>query len=84
MQLLYNLPLIINDILYLLALPEFNGSAFLVPAYPGCPGKKAAVPVVVYLFVSNGTNCLNLFRPIQTVVSTAASASPSTLNVSPK
>ena len=31
-----------------------------------------------------GTNCLNLFHPIRIVVSTAASASPSTLNMSPK
>jgi len=44
-QLLYNLPLIINDI---------------------------------SLFVSNGTNCLNLFHPIRILASTAASASPST------
>ena len=29
---------------------------------------------------SNGTNCLNLFHPIEILVSTAASASPSTLN----
>jgi len=50
-QLLYNLPLIINDI---------------------------------SLLVSNGTNCLNLFHPIQIMVSTATSASPSTLNKSPK
>jgi len=50
-QLLYNLPLTINDI---------------------------------SLLVSNGTNCLNLFHPIQILVSTTASASPSTLNMSPK
>jgi len=50
-QLLYNLPLTINDI---------------------------------SLLVSNGTNCLNLFHPIQILVSTAALASPSTLNMSPK
>jgi len=49
-QLLYNLPLTINDI---------------------------------SLLVSNGTNCLNLFHRIWTIVSTAASASPSTLNMSP-
>jgi len=50
-QLLYNLPLTIND---------------------------------TSLLVSNGTNCLNLFYPIQILVSTAALASPSTLNMSPK
>jgi len=50
-QLLYNLPLNINDI---------------------------------SLLVSNGTNCLNLFHPIQILVSTAASASLSILNMSPK
>ena len=50
-QLLYNLPLTINDI---------------------------------SLLVSNGTNCLNLFHRIQILVTTAASASPSTLNMSPK
>ena len=33
--------------------------------------------------VSNGTNCLNLFHPIRILASTAASASPSTLNISP-
>jgi len=48
-QLLYSLPLLINDI---------------------------------SLLVSNGTNCLNLFHPIQILASTAASASPSTLNIS--
>jgi len=50
-QLLYNLPLTINDI---------------------------------SLLVSSGTNCLNLFHPIWILISTAASASPSTLNMSPK
>ena len=49
-QLLYSLPLVINDI---------------------------------SLLVSNGTNCLNLFHPIRILDSTAASASPSTLNISP-
>jgi len=38
----------------------------------------------ISLLLSNGTNCLNLFHPIQILVSTAASASPSTLNMSPK
>jgi len=38
----------------------------------------------IYLLVSNGTNCLNLFHPIQILVSTAASAYLSTLNMSPK
>jgi len=47
-QLLYSLPLLINDI---------------------------------SLLVSNVTNYLNLFHPIQILTSTAASASPSTLNV---
>jgi len=35
----------------------------------------------ISLLVSIGTNCLNLFHPIQILVSTAASASPSTLNM---
>jgi len=50
-QLLYSLPLLINDI---------------------------------FLLVSNGTNCLNLFHPIRILASTAASAPPSTLNISHK
>jgi len=50
-QLLYSLPLPINDI---------------------------------SLLVSNGTNCLNLFHPIRILASTAASASPSTLSISPR
>jgi len=50
-QLLYNLPLTVNDI---------------------------------SLLVSNGTNCLNLFYPVRILLSTAASASLSTLNMSPK
>jgi len=50
-QLLYNLPLTVND---------------------------------MSLLVSNGTNCLNFFHLIRILVSTAASASPSTLNMSPK
>jgi len=50
-QLLYNLPLIVND---------------------------------TSLLVSSGTNCLNLFQPIRILASTAASASPSTLSMSPK
>jgi len=50
-QLLYSLPLLINDI---------------------------------SLLVSNGTHCLNLFHPIRILASTAASASPSTLNISPR
>jgi len=50
-QLLYNLPLLINDI---------------------------------SLLVSNGAKCLNLFHPIRILASTAASASPSTLNISPR
>ena len=36
------------------------------------------------LLVSSGTNCLNLFQPILILASTAASASPSTLNMSPR
>ena len=36
------------------------------------------------LLVSSGTNCLNLFQPFLILASTAASASPSTLNVSPR
>ena len=50
-QLLYSLPLLINDI---------------------------------SLLVSKGTNCLNLFHPSRTLASTAASASHSTLSMSPK
>ena len=50
-QLLYSIPLLINDI---------------------------------SLLVSNGTNCRNLFHPIQILASTVASASQSTLNMSPK
>ena len=50
-QLLYSLPLLINDI---------------------------------SLLVSNGTSWLNLFHPICILASTAASAFPSTLNMSPK
>jgi len=38
----------------------------------------------ISLFVSSGTNCLNLFHPIWILVSTAASASSATLIVSPK
>jgi len=39
----------------------------------------------ISLLVSNGTNCLNLFHPTQILVSTAVSASLSTLNImSPK
>jgi len=37
----------------------------------------------ISLLVSNGNNCLNLFHPIQNLF-LAASASPSTLNMSPK
>jgi len=48
-QMLYSLPLLINDI---------------------------------SLLVSYGTNCPNLFHPIQILASTAASTSPSTLNIS--
>jgi len=43
------------------------------------------LPLTIYdisLLVSNGTNCLHLFYPIRILVSTAASASPSTLNTS--
>jgi len=38
----------------------------------------------ISLLVSNGSNCLNLFHPIRILASTAASASPSTLNISPR
>jgi len=38
----------------------------------------------ITLLVSNGTNCLNLFHPIRILASTAASTSPSTLNISPR
>jgi len=50
-QLLYSLPLLINDI---------------------------------SLLVRSGTSCLNLFHPVWILASTAASASPSTLNISPR
>ena len=45
------------------------------------------LPVIIKdmsLLVSNGTSCLNLFQPIQILASTAASASPSTLSMSPR
>ena len=38
----------------------------------------------LFLLVSNGTNCLNLFYPIRILASTAASTSLSTLSMSPK
>jgi len=38
----------------------------------------------ISLLVSSGTNCLNLFHPIHILASTAASASPFTLNISPR
>ena len=38
----------------------------------------------ISLLVSNSTNCLNLFQPIQILASTVASASPSTLKMSPE
>jgi len=38
----------------------------------------------ISLLVCNGTNCLNLFHPIQILFSTAASASPPIFNISPK
>jgi len=38
----------------------------------------------ISLLVSNGTNCLNLFHPMRILASTAASASPSTRNISPR
>ena len=38
----------------------------------------------ISLLIRNCTNCLNLLHPIQIQFSTAASASPSTLNMSPK
>jgi len=38
----------------------------------------------ISLLVSSGTTCLNLFHPIHILVSMAASASPSALNMSPK
>jgi len=50
-QLLYSLPVIINDI---------------------------------SLLLSNGTNCLNLFHPVQNLASTAAPATPPRLNMSSK
>ena len=44
------------------------------------------LPVIISdtsLLVSSGTNCLNLFQPIRILASTAASASPSTVSMSP-
>ena len=38
----------------------------------------------ISLLVSSGTNCLNLFHPTRILASTAASASPSTLSMSPQ
>jgi len=38
----------------------------------------------ISLLVSSGTNCLNLFHPIQILASTAASAFPFTFKMSPK
>jgi len=38
----------------------------------------------ISLLVSSGANCLNLFNPIPILASTAASVSPSTLNISPR
>jgi len=38
----------------------------------------------ISLLVSNGTNYLNLFHPIRILASTAAPASPTTLNMLPK
>jgi len=52
-----------------------------------CPQLLYSLPLLINdisLLVSNGTNCLNLFHPIQILASTAASASPSTLNISPR
>jgi len=45
-----------------------------------------SLPLLIHdisVLVCNGTNCLNLFHPIRILASTAASASPSTLNISP-
>ena len=45
------------------------------------------LPVIIKdtsLLVSSGTSCLNLFQPIRILASTAASASPSTLSMSPR
>ena len=39
---------------------------------------------MIYLLVSKGTNCVNLFHPTRILASTAASASPPTLSMSPK
>jgi len=38
----------------------------------------------VSILVSNGTNCVNLFHPVRILFSTAASACPSTFDLSPK
>jgi len=48
-----------------------------------CTQLQYGLPLLINdisLMVSNGTNCLNLFHPIQILASTTASASPSTLN----
>jgi len=42
-----------------------------------------SLPMIHELLISNGTRWLNFFHPIQILASTAASASPSTLNMSP-
>jgi len=52
-----------------------------------CTQLLYSLPLIINhisLLVSSGTNCLNLFRPIQILAFTAASASPSTINMSLK
>jgi len=44
-----------------------------------CPQLLYNLPLII-----NGTNCLNLFHTIRVLVSTSASAYPSTFNMSPK
>ena len=51
-----------------------------------CPYQRR-LPVIINdtsLLVSSGTNCLKLLQPILILASTAASASPSTLSMSPR
>jgi len=64
-----------------------TGHVSLPCSMPLCTQLLCSLPLLssdISLLVSNGTNCLNLFHPIQILAFTAASASPSTLNISPR
>jgi len=49
-----------------------------------CCTISLSLSMIASLLESSGTNCLNLFHPIQILFSTSASASPSSLSISPK